>query len=190
MVLICPIAWLHFVQCMVLQAWSYPTPYPFWTTRWLLWRPSGFWDLQSPRTWSGRPTLTPLGKRPSRGYTSCARSGSNIIQSFLCYYITMWFGLVTKQDIGTSMPSFQDLYESRVRKQARSTSADPSQPGHNLFQLLPSGRRYRALYAKTSTYRNGFFRQAIRNNPCSITTIYVYCNITMLFPPVHNISIF
>lgn len=51
---------------------------------------------------------------------------TNIIQSFLCYSITLRFWSVTKQDrtglqrtvnttkriIGTSMPSFQDCYES------------------------------------------------------------------------------
>lgn len=52
------------------------SPPPFWTTRWLLWRPWRFWDLQSPRTWSRRPTLTPSGKRPSRGCTSLASTGS------------------------------------------------------------------------------------------------------------------
>ncbi|KAI3352068.1 hypothetical protein L3Q82_020883 [Scortum barcoo] len=47
--------------------------------------------------------------------------------------------------IGASLPSIQDLYVSRVRKRAGNITADPSHPGHNLFHLLPSSRRYRAL---------------------------------------------
>ena len=43
------------------------------------------------------------------------------------------------------MPTIQDLYTSRGK-----ITADPSHPGHKLFKLLASGRRYRSLFAKTS----------------------------------------
>lgn len=33
-------------------------------------------------------------------------------------------------------------------------------PGDNLFQFLPSGRHYRAVYTNTSSYLNTFFAQA------------------------------
>jgi len=80
-----------------------------------------------------------------------------IVQSVLCTSIIVWFGSATKRDanrlkrttrtadrvIGVILPSIQDLYTSRVRKRAGNISADPSQPGHNLFEVLPSGRRYR-----------------------------------------------
>ncbi len=79
-----------------------------------------------------------------------------IIQSVLCTSITVWFGLATKQNrnrlqrtvrtaeriIGANLPSIQDLYISRVRKRAGNNIADPSHPGHNLFQLLPTDRCY------------------------------------------------
>ena len=82
------------------------------------------------------------------------------VQSVLCTPIIVWFGSATKQDrnrlkrtirtaeriIGVNLPSIQDLYTSRVRKRAGKISADPSHPGHNLFELLPSGRRYRTMY--------------------------------------------
>ena len=98
-----------------------------------------------------------------------------IIQSVLCTSITVWFGSATRQDrhrlqrtirsaeriIGTNLPSIQDLYVSRTRKRASHISADSSHPGHRLFKLLPSGRRYRALYAKTSRHRDSFFPQAV-----------------------------
>ncbi|KAI3352127.1 hypothetical protein L3Q82_020938 [Scortum barcoo] len=51
------------------------------------------------------------------------------------------------------LPSIQDLDIFRVRKRTGNISEDPSHPGHNLFHLLPSGRRYRALYS--------FFPQAV-----------------------------
>ncbi len=37
----------------------------------------------------------------------------------------------------------------------------PSHPAHSLFELLPSGRRYRALSTRTTRHRNSFFPQAI-----------------------------
>ncbi|XP_048106307.1 uncharacterized protein LOC125299187 isoform X3 [Alosa alosa] len=98
---------------------------------------------------------------------------SAIIQSVICTSITVWFGSATKRDrarlqrtiraeriIGADLPSIQDLYRSRVRKRAAKISADPSHPGHKLFNLLPSGRRYRALFTKTSRHKDSFFPQA------------------------------
>ncbi len=37
----------------------------------------------------------------------------------------------------------------------------PSHPAHSLFELIPSGRRYRALSTRTTRHRNSFFPQAI-----------------------------
>ena len=59
--------------------------------------------------------------------------------------------------IGANLPTIQDLYTSRVRKRAGKITADPSHPGHKLFKLLPSGRRYRSLFAKTSRHKNSIF---------------------------------
>ncbi|KAM9802209.1 uncharacterized protein ACBT44_014599 isoform 2-T2 [Syngnathus typhle] len=98
-----------------------------------------------------------------------------IIQSVLCTSITVWFRSASKQDkhrlqrtirtaekiIGINLPSIQDLYLSRTRSRARNISTDPSHPGCSLFELLPSGRRYRARYAKTSRHRDSFFPQAV-----------------------------
>src|SRR4029434_507697 len=98
-----------------------------------------------------------------------------VIESVLCTSITVWFGSATKQDrnrlqrtarsaekiIGANLPTIQDLYTSRVRKRAGTINADPSHPGHKLFNLLPSGRRYRSLFAKTSRHKNSFFPLAV-----------------------------
>ncbi len=37
----------------------------------------------------------------------------------------------------------------------------PLTPAHSLFELLPSGRRYRTLSTRTTRHRNSFFPQAI-----------------------------
>ncbi|KAI2644352.1 putative RNA-directed DNA polymerase from transposon BS [Labeo rohita] len=100
---------------------------------------------------------------------------SAVIESVLCSSITVWFGAASKSDIrrlqrtvrtaeriiGVHLPNLQDLYISRVKKQAGNIIQDPSHPGHNLFALLPSGRRYRSLSTKTSRHKNSFFPNAI-----------------------------
>ncbi len=100
---------------------------------------------------------------------------SAIIESVLCTSITVWFSSATKSDlrrlrrvvriaeriIGITLPTFQELYLSRVNKRAGKITLGPSHPAHSLFELLPSGRRYRALSTRTARHRNSFFPQAI-----------------------------
>ncbi len=100
---------------------------------------------------------------------------SAIIESVLCSSISVWFGSATKTDIrrlqrtvrtaeriiGAPLPSLQELYTSRVRKRAKKVTLDPSHPAHSLFELLPSGRRYRSRSTKTARYKNSFFPQAV-----------------------------
>ncbi|KAI7790342.1 hypothetical protein IRJ41_020313, partial [Triplophysa rosa] len=100
---------------------------------------------------------------------------SAVIESVLCTSITVWFGSATKSDIrrlqrtvrtaekiiGAPLPTLQELYTSRVRKRAQKITLDLSHPSHQLFTMLPSGRRYRALSTKTTRHNNSFFPQAI-----------------------------
>ncbi len=100
---------------------------------------------------------------------------SAIIESVLCTSITVWFSSATKSDlrrlqrvvrtvepiIGTTLPTLQEQYLSRVSKRAGKITLDPSHPAHSLFELLPSGRRYRALSTRMASHRNSFFPQAI-----------------------------
>ncbi len=100
---------------------------------------------------------------------------SAIIESVVCTSITVWFSSATKSDlrrlrrvvrtaeriIGTTLPTLQELYSSRVSKRAGKITLDPSHPAHSLFALLPSGWRYRALSTRTTRHRNSFFPQAI-----------------------------
>ncbi len=89
---------------------------------------------------------------------------SAIIESILCTSITVWFSSATKSDlrrlrrvvrtaeriIGTTLPTLQELYLSRVSKRAGKITLDPSHPAHSLFELLPSGQCYRALSTRTT----------------------------------------
>ncbi len=100
---------------------------------------------------------------------------SAIIDSVLCTSITVWFSSATKSDlrrlrrvvrtaeriIGTTLPTLQELYLSRVSKRAVKITLDPSHPEHSLFELLPSGRRYRVLSTRMTRHRNSFFPQSI-----------------------------
>ncbi len=58
--------------------------------------------------------------------------------------------------IGAPLPSLQDLYTSRVRKRAKKVTLDSSHPVLSLFELLPSGHRYRSLSTKTARNKNSF----------------------------------
>ncbi|KAL0185677.1 hypothetical protein M9458_017347, partial [Cirrhinus mrigala] len=100
---------------------------------------------------------------------------SAIIESVLCTSITVWFASATKSDIrrlqaivrtaeriiGAPLPTLQELYSSRVRKRAQKITLDPSYPSHHLFELLPSGQRYRAPNTRTTRHKNSFFPQAV-----------------------------
>ncbi len=91
---------------------------------------------------------------------------SAIIESVHCTSITDMFSSATKSDlrwrvvrtaeriIGTTLPTLQELSEQKGWQ-------NPSHPAHSLFELLPSGRCYRALSTRTTRRRNSFFPQAI-----------------------------
>ncbi len=55
--------------------------------------------------------------------------------------------------IDATLPTLQKLYSSRVWKRSGKIPLDPSHPAHSLFELLPSGRRYRALSTRTTRHR-------------------------------------
>ena len=87
--------------------------------------------------WTNYPSLCGLELPPNRTGTDC--NGQ--------------LGLQKR----SSVSACPDLYFTGVQKWAGNISADPSHSGHDLFHLLPSGRRYRAVYAKTSRNNSSFF---------------------------------
>ncbi len=63
---------------------------------------------------------------------------------------------------GSALPSLQVIYLKRCRSRAAKILKDSTHPGNRLFILLPSGRRFRSMMAKTERLRKSFFPQAIR----------------------------
>ncbi len=101
---------------------------------------------------------------------------SGAIESVLTQCISVWYNNATNQDCkalqrvvrlaerisGSTLPSLQGIYLKRCRSRSAKITKDSNHPGNHLFRLLPSGRRYRSLMAKTERLRKSFFPQAIR----------------------------
>ncbi|KAF7641159.1 hypothetical protein LDENG_00291460 [Lucifuga dentata] len=99
------------------------------------------------------------------------------MESVITSSISVWFGSATSQSehrlqrimwcaeriIGCPLLSITNLHSARSKKRARKITADPSHPGHALFQHLPSLRnqRLRALKTRTTRLLHSFFLQAI-----------------------------
>ncbi len=90
--------------------------------------------------------------------------------------ISVWYGNSSNQDCkalqrvvrlaerisGSALPSLQDIYLKRCKSRAAKIIKDSNHPGNHLFCLLPSGKRFRSMMAKTERLRRSFFPQAIR----------------------------
>ncbi len=63
---------------------------------------------------------------------------------------------------GSALPSLQGIYLKRCKSRAAKIIKDSTHPGNHLFCLLPSGKRFRSMMAKTERLRRSFFPQAIR----------------------------
>ncbi len=101
---------------------------------------------------------------------------SGAIESVLTQCISVWYGNVSNQDCnalqrvvrlaerisGSALPSLQDIYLKRCNSRAVKIIKDSNHPSNRLFILLPSGKRFRSMMAKTERLRRSFFPQAIR----------------------------
>ena len=99
------------------------------------------------------------------------------IESVLTFSMLVWFAHTTSQDkaklervvrraakiIGCSLPTLSSLFSSRIVRKAHKIIADNTHPAHHLFNLLPSGRRYRAIKCATSRFRDTTYPVAIRH---------------------------
>ncbi|KAI2650776.1 hypothetical protein H4Q32_000841 [Labeo rohita] len=97
------------------------------------------------------------------------------IESVLTSCITVWYGNCSAADrktlqrtvntaakiISAPLPSLLDIFLARCSGKATSIVKDPTHPSHHLFQLLPSGRRYRSIRARSARLLNSFFPQAV-----------------------------
>ncbi len=98
------------------------------------------------------------------------------IESVLTSCITVWYGNCSAADrktlqrtvntaakiIGAPLPSILDIFLARCSSKTNSIVKDPTHPSHSLFQLLPSGRQYRSIRARSARLLNSFFPQAVR----------------------------
>ncbi len=101
---------------------------------------------------------------------------SGTIKSELTQSISVWYGNASNQVCkalqrvvrlaervsGSALPSLQDIYLKRCKSRAAKIIKDSNHPGNSLFFLLPSGKRFRSMMAKTERLRRSFFPQAIR----------------------------
>jgi len=62
---------------------------------------------------------------------------------------------------GCELTYIADLYQGRCKKKAQKIVKDPSHPNSNLFQRLPSGKRYCSLKAKTCRLETNFFTKLL-----------------------------
>ncbi|KAI2644267.1 hypothetical protein H4Q32_026219 [Labeo rohita] len=83
------------------------------------------------------------------------------IERVLTSCIAVWYGNCSAADrktlqrtvntaakiIGASLPSLLDTFLAGCSGKATSIVKEPTHPSHHLFQLLPSGRRYRSIRA-------------------------------------------
>ncbi len=101
---------------------------------------------------------------------------SGAIENVLTQCISVWYGNTTYQDwkalqrvmrlaeriSGSALPSLQDIYLKRCKSRSAKITKDSNLPGNRLFILLPSGKHFRSMMAKTERLRRSFFPQAIR----------------------------
>ncbi len=87
------------------------------------------------------------------------------IESVLTSCITVWYGNCSAADcktlqrtvntaaniIGAPLPSILDIFLARCSSKTNSIVKDPT---HSLFQLLPSGRWYRSIRARSARLLN------------------------------------
>ncbi|KAK1795594.1 hypothetical protein P4O66_001090 [Electrophorus voltai] len=69
--------------------------------------------------------------------------------------------ITTAQKItGCSLPSLADLFSSCCLSKSANILKDPSNPGHQQFNLLPIGRRFRSITSQTDRFKNSFYHRA------------------------------
>ncbi len=126
---------------------------------------------------------------------------SAIIESVLCTSIAVWFSSATKSDLrrlrrvvwtaerinGTTLPTLQELYLSRVSKRAGKITLDPSHPAHSLFELFRLVDATELWAPERPDTGNSFFPQAIHLmntltlNVEHTTLLYIIIHHTYLF---------
>jgi hypothetical protein len=101
----------------------------------------------------------------------------SLIESVLTFNITSWFTLTSVKNksklsrivnqgskiTGKTQNQLSVLHSQAVKRKAHLITQDPTHPLHKSFQLLPSGRRYRAPLSKKNIHKNSFIPIAINS---------------------------
>ena len=100
-----------------------------------------------------------------------------IIESIIIFSIVVWFGRAGQEEkqqldaivkgasriIGSELPSIEYIYQARCAQKSRGIAWDTTHPANHLFELLPSGKRYRSVKTRTTRHKNSFYPQAVRH---------------------------
>ena len=101
------------------------------------------------------------------------------VESVLTFSISVWYGGATQTDkkrlervvktaskiIGSDLPSLESIFEKRLQARAGKIVRDAAHPAHSLFELLPSGRRYRTIKTRTQRFKKSFIPLAVEVAP-------------------------
>ncbi|KAK2178774.1 hypothetical protein NP493_528g03055 [Ridgeia piscesae] len=92
------------------------------------------------------------------------------VESDLTFSTTVWFGSVTVKEklrlnrvvktvfriIGRDLPCLESLYQQRMLGRAILIYHDSSHPAHDLFDPLPSSRRFKSIKTRTNSFSSSF----------------------------------
>ena len=129
------------------------------------------------------------------------------VESVLTYCLSVWYAGSTAKDrkavhrvintaqkiIGCPLPSLENISTSCCLRKIKAITGDPSHPAYPLFDLLPSGRRYRSTKSHTSRLTKSFpwaiqtanaYRHTHCPPPWTITTQPTY----LLLPPFQHLG--
>lgn len=84
--------------------------------------------------------------------------------------------------IRTQLPVLEEVYTTRCLRIAISICEDPTHLCHYLFELLPSGRHYKALRSHTTRLKNSFYPRAVLKlyyGRSSVFTVSAFLSFTL-----------
>ena len=84
-----------------------------------------------------------------------------------------WKAVQTAQKIISPLTSREHIATSCCLRRTKAITGDPSHPAYPLFDLLPSGRRYRSTKSHTSRLTDSFFPWAIQTTNTNRYTQHV-----------------
>ncbi len=128
---------------------------------------------------------------------------SALVSPAILKTFSVWYGNASNQDCkamqrvvrlaecisGSALPSLQEIYLKRCKSRAAEIIKDSNHPGNRLFILLPSGKCFRRMMAKTERLRRSFFtagHQAPKLNLSLITSIWLNLINSKIFTILHH----